>query len=156
MSPRSLPSDKPHLPPPVFFVGALAVMAGLHAVLPLGRWLDWPWTLSGPAVIACGLGVGLAGARRFRRHATAVRPFEPASVLVTDGIFRYSRSPMYGGMVLMLLGAGLLLGTLAPLAVVPPFFLLLERRFVLREEALLEAAFGASYRTYRGRVRRWI
>ncbi len=56
----------------------------------------------------------------------------------------------------MLAGLAVLLGSLAPLAVVPVFMVLIEYRFIRREEAMLEGTFGAAYTEYRARVRRWI
>jgi protein-S-isoprenylcysteine O-methyltransferase Ste14 len=63
---------------------------------------------------------------------------------------------MYLGMSLILLGAGALLGSASPFAVVPVFIALLDRIFIIKEEQKLENTFGDQYRQYRNQVRRWI
>jgi len=131
-------------------------MMVLDLTFPLGRWIPWPWTLLGTAPILLGFAVASSGRRRFRHHDTPVRPFEPSRALVTDGVFRYTRNPMYGGLLLVLAGTGVLLGTISPLLVIPVFLGLIEWRFVRGEEAFLQERFGAAYREYRARVRRWL
>ena len=85
-----------------------------------------------------------------------MRPFEPSTALVEDGPFRFSRNPMHLGMVLVLAGAFILLGSLSPLFVLPAFVWLLHTRFVVREEAHMERHFGDCYLDYKRRVRRWL
>ncbi|MGD8385312.1 MAG: isoprenylcysteine carboxylmethyltransferase family protein, partial [Lysobacterales bacterium] len=83
-------------------------------------------------------------------------PFSPATTLVTGGLYRYTRNPMYLGMTLMLLGMALLLGSVTALAPVAGFARVIHKRFVLPEEAFLEKAFGQAYLDYKLRVRRWL
>jgi protein-S-isoprenylcysteine O-methyltransferase Ste14 len=94
--------------------------------------------------------------RRFKRAGTTIRPFEDSSALVTDGLFAFSRNPIYLGAVVGLLGIFVVLGSLSPLAVIPPFVTIIRARFIAVEERMLEAAFGDAYRDYMKRVRRWI
>ena len=79
-----------------------------------------------------------------------------ATHLVTSGLYRWSRNPMYCGLLIALLGWGAILGSLAPLAAV----ILLQRILVIvqikPEELALEARFGDAYRDYKRRVNRWI
>jgi protein-S-isoprenylcysteine O-methyltransferase Ste14 len=79
-----------------------------------------------------------------------------SSALVVDGPFRFTRNPVYLGMVLFLFGVGVLLGSLTPFLVIPLFALVIDRRFVRVEEAMLTKAFGPSYSAYQSRVRRWL
>ena len=92
--------------------------------------------------------------RRFL-NTTSFYPFATPTTLVTRGPFRLSRDPMYLGMVLVLIGVALLLGSVTPWVVVPLFVVLIDARFVRREEKDLEGA-GDAFRAYRARVRRWI
>lgn len=85
-----------------------------------------------------------------------MKPFEESSALVTGGVFRVARNPMYLGMALIVLGAALLLGSATPLAVVILLALLLDRAFISPEERMLADTFGDQFQEYRGRVRRWI
>jgi protein-S-isoprenylcysteine O-methyltransferase Ste14 len=109
----------------------------------------------GVVPIVVGAVVTAASARLFDRLQTAVKPFEAARVLVVEGAYRYSRNPMYLGMILTLAGFATVLGTLAPLLALPSFVLLIAT-FVAREEQLLEQQFGPAYLEYKRGVRRWL
>ncbi|WP_455210731.1 methyltransferase family protein [Kaarinaea lacus] len=76
--------------------------------------------------------------------------------MITKGVFGISRHPMYLGMVLILFGIALLMGTLTPFFIVPIFALLMQNRFIVAEERMLEAKFGATWLDYKARVRQWM
>jgi protein-S-isoprenylcysteine O-methyltransferase Ste14 len=142
--------------PPVYFSGAIIVEVMLHFLLPLHQFPVFPWRLLGIVFLVIGLVLNALTALTFKKHKTTVRPFEKSTALVTGGVFKISRNPMYLGMSLILLGAGALLGSASPFAVVPVFIALLDRIFIIKEEQKLENTFGDQYRQYRNRVRRWI
>jgi protein-S-isoprenylcysteine O-methyltransferase Ste14 len=75
---------------------------------------------------------------------------------VLDGPFRFSRNPMYLGMVTLLIGVAIGLGSATPWLVIPAFFFLISKRFIAAEERKMEVEFGAEYLSYRSKVRRWI
>jgi len=106
--------------------------------------------------MAAGLGVVVAAALQFKQAETAIKPFERASALVTGGVFRVSRNPMYLAMVVMQTGAAFGLGTLLTFFVPPALAWLLTRKFIEKEEAALSETFGAEYDRYKSRVRRWL
>jgi protein-S-isoprenylcysteine O-methyltransferase Ste14 len=140
---------------------AWAVAAG--AVWALGR--GWPapgWGGPGAFGVALGLaGAGAfvagAGVWQFRRAATSLSPFAGARVrgLVVDGVYAWTRNPMYLGLALALAGVVVWRGSWA--AVVPgPLFCAYLQRFQIRpEERDLSAAFGPEFAAYRARVGRW-
>ncbi len=142
--------------PPVWFLLALVGQAALQHWLPLATVLPAPWHLAGLLPLVAGLGIAAVAARAFARAGTAIRPFRPMSALVETGLYRVTRNPMYLGMLLVLAGSAMLTGSLSPFLVLPVFFVIIRQRFVLREEALLEAQFGAQYRAFRERVPRWL
>ncbi|HKL61995.1 MAG TPA: PEMT/PEM2 methyltransferase family protein [Woeseiaceae bacterium] len=142
--------------PPVYFLASLLAMLVLHRYLPIARIIEPPLTWLGLVPLLLGLVSAIAGARAFGRAGTSVKPFREAKALVTDGIFRVSRNPMYLGMVSALLGVAILLGTVGAFLPVPLFFFVLEHWFVRPEERMLEQLFGEHYREYRRRVRRWM
>jgi len=146
---------KPLLPP-AYFLASICAMLALHLLLPLARVLPFPWTLLGTAAVIAGVALNLAADRAFKRHQTTVKPFEVSASLITEGVFRVSRNPMYLGMVLVLLGFAIVLGTLAPFAVYAAFAVLLHYRFVRTEERMLADKFAADWRAYSAQVRRWI
>jgi protein-S-isoprenylcysteine O-methyltransferase Ste14 len=94
--------------------------------------------------------------RSLKRHQTTVKPFESSRVLVTEGVFRVSRHPMYLGMILTVAGIAVLLGSLTPWSIVLLLAVLLDARFIRIEESMLEGAFGEEYRRYKKQARRWI
>lgn len=148
-------SNPRRLMPPVYFLGALVLMTVLHLVAPGRRLVGPPWEYLGVLGILIGLWLAVTGTRLFGRHGTPIRPFQTSTALVTEGPYRFTRNPMYLGMVLVLSGAATVLGTFTPWLVVPAFVLLIQRRFIRGEETLLEQTFGERYSSYRERVRRW-
>jgi len=142
--------------PPTYFYAAVLLMVGLHVAAPLHRLVPWPWSLAGVLPVLIGIALNLWAARLFKRAGTTEKPFEESAALVTDGPFRFTRNPMYVGMVLILIGEGVLLGSASPFAVVPVFAVLMQVLFIRHEEQAMAAAFGDAWRAYRTRVRPWI
>lgn len=105
-----------------------------------------------------GLALTVAGVAAFRRAGTTVDPRVPgkASGLVRDGIYRYSRNPMYVGFVALLGAWGAWLGALGALPVLLVYFLWLDRVQIPAEEAAIARLFGADYEAYCAKVRRWL
>jgi len=112
------------------------------------RWWGLPFAAGGFLLVVVGAG-------RFR-GVTTLRPYEEPRVLVTDGLHRYSRNPMYLGLLVSVVGAWIMLGSLSPGLVLLFLYWLLRTRFIAYEEHVLEARFGNAYREYRRRVRRWL
>jgi len=146
---------KPLLPP-TYLLASLVVMIGLCVFLPVATVLSWPWKVTGIVPVAVGIALNLAAYRAFKRHETTVRPFAVSTSLVREGVFRFSRNPMYLGMLLILIGVALFLGALTPFAVSAVFALLMRYRFVRIEERMLADRFGAQWQRYSARVRRWV
>ena len=105
-----------------------------------------------------GIFFAIAGVRSFKRAHTTVNPMQPnsASSLVTSGIYRHTRNPMYVGMVAVLISwACLLLSPLSLLGVIG-FAVYLQRFQIEPEERTMLALFAEDYSQYQQRVRRWI
>jgi protein-S-isoprenylcysteine O-methyltransferase Ste14 len=144
------------LSPPSLLLGGLIAQAGVHVTLPIVRVLEWPWALLGVAPLLTGIALMVVADLQFKRVGTPVRPGRPATALVTGGVFRISRNPMYAGMLLVLYGAAMVLGTLSPLLVPPLIGRVLSVRFIRWEERVLLESFGSDYRDYTRRVGRWV
>lgn len=155
MSSSPVPTPKKTLPP-TYLLLAVMLMVGMHVLLPSVILLPLPWKAVGAFLMASGIAINLMGNNTFKHHQTTIKPFQTSSALVTTGIFRYSRNPMYLGMVALLVGLGLLLGSGPPFVVVPIFVLLITQRFIHVEEQMLADTFDATYHAYCKRVRRWI
>jgi protein-S-isoprenylcysteine O-methyltransferase Ste14 len=142
--------------PPTYFLAALVLMIVLHLAAPLRAIVFWPWTLIGLMPLLAGILLNIAADRSFTRHRTTVNPFARSTSLVTVGVFRFTRNPMYLGMVLALAGTAILLGSLAPWIPVVALAVLLDRAFVAPEERRLAEIFTDQYEQYRRSVRRWL
>jgi protein-S-isoprenylcysteine O-methyltransferase Ste14 len=141
------------MPPRFFLLFALGGTV-LHYTMGGPVLLRLPWL--GVGLGAAGLGVMLWGARTFAAAKTTLKPFEESRVVVRDGPYRFTRNPMYLGMVAMLGGLALALGTLGPWLAAGAHAATLQLRFIRNEERALAAALGEPYSSYRRSVRRWL
>jgi protein-S-isoprenylcysteine O-methyltransferase Ste14 len=92
----------------------------------------------------------------FKKNKTTVKPYKNPTEFITSGPFRISRHPMYLGMMLILLGATIVSGTLIIFVFPIAFIILMEIFFIPFEEKNLERIFGRKYLSYKSRVRRWL
>jgi protein-S-isoprenylcysteine O-methyltransferase Ste14 len=148
--------QKRRILPPIYFFGAIGLMVALDRLLPLMTLIQPPVTYLGWLLLALAVAVALAVHRQFKRAGTTIKPFGRSNALVTDGLFAFSRNPIYLGMVMGLVGTFVGLGSLSPLVIIPPFVYIIRTRFIAVEERMLEDVFGEAYRDYRNRVRRWL
>ena len=149
---------RPRIPPPILMLLGAGLMWALDHWMPLGQWTSAPWNRLGGLVAAVGIAIAVAAFARFRKAGTTVNPVDPskASRLVTDGIFRVSRNPMYLGLLLLLIGWAVWLGSVSPLVVPPLFVVVITLVQIIPEEQALGQRFGEQYLSYRRSVARWI
>ena len=154
-----MPSLELKIPPPlvaVVIAGAMYAAAALLAPV----WALPPNVRVFVALALAGLGAAfdLAGMLAFRKAKTTINPLTPqrSSAVVTHGVYRLTRNPMYVGLVLILLGLAVYLASpwalLGPLA----FGAFITRFQIQPEERALTARFGTAYTDYCARVRRWL
>jgi protein-S-isoprenylcysteine O-methyltransferase Ste14 len=145
-------------PPPLLFLGALEIGAGLDfALVRVSTGLPAPLRLgSGAVLAAAAVGLLVGALRRFRRAGTAVEPWRPSTTLVTDGVYRFTRNPIYLGMAPLYLALALAMNSVGALVLLVPLMALLQVGVIRREERYLERRFGDSYRRYKASVRRWV
>lgn len=142
--------------PPVYFLASLFIEIGLHYRAPMATIVSQPWNLAGIAIIIAGVAIVIQPALAFRKADTSIIPFRESSSLVRDGMYRFSRNPMYLGMLTVLTGVAAILGSLGPLFVPVLFYLIIRHRFIRVEESMLEEKFGDEYLEFKRSVRRWI
>jgi len=145
--------------PPVIPYSTLVVACLLQWLEPLGLLAHLGQMLRivpGAAVVAAGMTMMAAGHRAMARHGTAVNPLRPTTALVTDGVFRYTRNPLYVGVSIALCGVALIFALDWVLVLIVPAFMLLHVAVVRREERYLEQKFGDAYRLYKSRVPRYL
>jgi protein-S-isoprenylcysteine O-methyltransferase Ste14 len=146
--------------PPVVVVlacaGAMWLLASASGPSPVGAAMR---ASAATLLAVAGIALAVAGIREFRAARTTVNPLHPeqAAAMVTGGIYRCSRNPMYLGMLCLLAAWAAWLGQLAPLMVGLPAFVLYMNQFQIRpEERALEQRFGPAFGEYAARVRRWL
>lgn len=142
--------------PPHYLLGAVLLSLALDRWLPVAHLWGRPWTLLGGGIIIAAIVVNLYLAIGFRRRSTTIIPFQESTVLITDGLYRFSRNPIYVSMVVLLCGVAIALGSLSPWLVPPIFAATVSRQIIQHEEAMLTENFGDQYRDYCQRVRRWL
>ena len=110
------------------------------------------------ALVVIGLSISISGMVSFRRAKTTINPSKPsaASSLVTSGVYRYTRNPMYLGLSVTLMAWAVFLSNLLALVAVPLFVLYISRFQISPEERVLSSLFGAEYAAYKEKVRRWL
>jgi protein-S-isoprenylcysteine O-methyltransferase Ste14 len=131
-------------------------MLVLHWILPI-RWIsNWALLIGGFGLIALGLMIAFGAEGQFRRRGTTVDHLGITTKLVTDGWFKYSRNPMYLSLVLILIGAWIMLGSISPVLGVITYLFVTNKGYITQEEKRLAATFGREYESYRMRTRRWL
>jgi len=146
---------KKSMPTTYLFI-SIVVMTVLHSLFPAMRIIPPPWNLLGLVPLALGVIINLVADKAFHKANTTVKPFEESSALITRGVFRASRNPMYLGFVLILIGIAVLMRSLTPYVVVPAFAILIDRMYITVEERMLAERFGAEWEKYRQSTRRWL
>ena len=112
-----------------------------------------------PLIYAVALLGGLLANRQFHvpfRAETNVSPYMPATSIVTEGPYRFTRNPLYLSMTLLYGGVSALANALPPVLLLPLVLRLMRRGVIEREESYLEQKFGDVYLEYKVRVPRWI
>jgi protein-S-isoprenylcysteine O-methyltransferase Ste14 len=147
---------KPRIFPPFWLAFAIITMLALDRWLPVVELT--PSFTSGFAwlLLLPGLAITLIAASGFRRAKTGIVPFSQSTALVTGGIYRFTRNPMYLGMAVLLAGLALKLGSLGAWIPIPVLIAILQRQFVRNEEIFLTAIYGDAFRSYQENVRRWL
>ena len=145
--------------PILFFPAGILVGLVLDRLLPLPFAIPEtdrvPWIVGGPLILI-GLVLFAAGVRNFSRAATPLPTNQPARVLVTTGIYGWTRNPIYLGFLLVYGGIGVATQSPWVLILTLPLAITVRYGVVAREEAYLERRFGDAYLDYKRRVRRWL
>ncbi len=145
------------IPPPVIYVAALAIGFVLNYLWPMSPLSGSSRYVIGSVLILVNVLIMPPVLRRFRRAGTAFFDLrKPASALITEGPYRFSRNPSYVSLTLLYLGIGILLNNGWILILVAPVFLVMDLWVVRREERHLEAKFGEEFLRYKAAVRRWL
>ncbi len=144
--------------PPVIHVIAIALGFLVEWVVPVriagnGRWIA---LLAGCVLLGTAVGLITWTATIMYRAGTTPNPTRPTTALVIKGPFRVTRNPMYLAWEIICVGVGLAANALWPIVMAVPAAFVTRRLVIEKEERYLERKFGAEYKDYKTRVRRWI
>ncbi|MEO7938612.1 MAG: isoprenylcysteine carboxylmethyltransferase family protein [Burkholderiaceae bacterium] len=146
------------IPPPAIAIAAALIIWGIAHWAPQMA-IPGPIRLATALVlVALGVACSVAGVIAFRRAHTTVNPTTPdaASSLVRTGIYRFTRNPMYLGLLLILCGWAIFLSSLWGLLGAGAFVLYLNAFQIAPEERALARIFGSTFAAYTASVRRWL
>jgi protein-S-isoprenylcysteine O-methyltransferase Ste14 len=141
--------------PPVLALLYLATALGMHWIFPALHQGIVALPALGLACSLLGFGIALWSSWWFKRSHVALCPTAPTDALVTEGPYRFSRNPIYLGIILFMLGIALYMGSIPFYLATAAFFATIDGIFIPYEENKLEKTFGARYRDFKKRVRRW-
>jgi protein-S-isoprenylcysteine O-methyltransferase Ste14 len=142
--------------PPRIALALLIIATVLHVLLPAQSSYQYSSIYLSGALVLLGFAVMMLAWLQFKERKVAICPTANTDSLITDGIYRLTRNPMYLGMVTMLGGVAVFFGTLPFYVVTIVYFVLIDRWFCMYEEEKLVATFGREYAAYKSKVRRWL
>ena len=132
----------------------MAILLGWLAPFPIPAPMFIKWI--GLGLSALGFILGVLAIIEFRRARTTADPKSPTQKIVTSGIYRYTRNPIYLGFVLILIGLPLNMGIYWGIILVWPLITFMNNMVIKHEEAYLENKFKEQYTDYKSQVRRWL
>lgn len=144
------------IPPPLIFFGfmsaAIFVQREYPVLLPRFVFLE----IVGGLLMLASIVIAALAWQRFRKADTHVEPWKPTSAIVADGVFSFSRNPMYVAMSLFVFSFGLIQGEILVMLSVIPAAVTVYFVAIKKEEAYLGRKFGDEYLDYKKKVRRWV
>jgi protein-S-isoprenylcysteine O-methyltransferase Ste14 len=160
MATKSDPNNLDHadvkIPPPLIYVAGFVLGLALERFFPELVLPKIPSRVAALLCIALGVTIAVWSVGLFHRERTSFVPIKPTTTLVIYGPYRFTRNPMYLGLVCVYLGIALWFGIFWALILLPAVMALIQRYVIIREEQYLERKFGGAYLKYKADVRRWI
>jgi len=142
--------------PPFLLLISTLLMILLHFIVPFQIVVHNPFNFFGLFLIILGLVTARKVSKTFSKIDTEIHTFKKPRQIVTNGLFQYSRNPIYLGFVIVLIGLNIVLGSLTPFIVVLIFVFVTDYWYIPFEEKNMQEQFGQDYRNYKKKVRRWI
>lgn len=146
-------------PPPLIYLGFLILGLVLEFLVVRTQGLDMPATLRWTVValfLLVGIAAIVAAVLRFRRAGTPAPPWQPTTAFVAQGIYRFTRNPMYLGMTLIYCAIGVAADAPVVFWMLVPLAVTIHYGVVVREERYMAGKFGDAYIDYANRVPRWL
>ena len=141
--------------PPVIILIAILFQIALHKLLPIMIIFEKMYWI-GIVMGFLGFFISTGSILLFRINKTTMIPFQDSSFLITNGIYKCTRNPMYLGMLFVQFGIAIYFGSISPFIIPFLFIPIMNSRIIQHEEVILEKQFGESYMIFKNSVRRWI
>lgn len=142
--------------PPMWLAIGIIAQFALNELFPGIYFATTAGQLVGGVILVVGLAMLVVAGGLFKQADTDLIPFKDVTALVTTGVYRYTRNPMYLGMALVLLGCAVTVGAATAFLIPPLFMVIIHYRFILPEEQMLRELFPQEFPAYCSQVRRWI
>ena len=133
-----------------------ALMVVLHYLYPIGMLILYPFNLIGILVVVGGLIMAIKAKKMFIQEKLPLSPVGDPVKILTTGLYRVSRNPMYLGFVIMLIGIWVILGSVTPMVGPLALYLIINSYYIPFEEKKMNESFAEDWKEYTQRVRRWI
>jgi protein-S-isoprenylcysteine O-methyltransferase Ste14 len=147
-----------YIPPPVIYVGIYFFAFFLQWILPINNSLmeKDATKFIGIIFFLTGIYLALRGVKRFIQTGNTLVTMKPATSLQIEGIYTFTRNPMYFGLACLYLGFTCFFGNWWNIILFPILIIVIQEYVIKREEKYLEQKFGEDYKRYRENVRRWV
>lgn len=147
-----------YLPPPIIYVGFFFIGWFLQKFLPINNSIIEKDATKFIGIIFFLLAIylGIRGVGRFIKTGNTIVTMRPSSSLQQEGMYSFTRNPMYLGMICGYLGLTWFFGNWWHIILLPVLIIILQEYVIKREESYLEREFGDEYASYRKKVRRWV
>ena len=141
--------------PPIFALFLIIISVILHYTYPIKIIFIFPYNLFGLTGIIIGLCIAFNGKKTFQKLGAPVIPGTKPLIIVKEGLYNYTRNPMYLGFIIFLLGLAIIIGSISAFLSPIVFFIIINFFYIPFEEKLMEKIFGKEFLNYKNQVRRW-
>lgn len=142
--------------PPFLFLICIVIMIAVRNLIVIKEIIPKPFNHAGITLIIIGILMTIIVRKGFEKIDTEIHTFKNPRKLVTNGLFKFSRNPIYLGFAISLFGVWVLLGTILPIIGFLLFIVVTNAWYIPFEERIMENVFGKEYEKYKSKVRKWI
>ncbi len=143
-------------PPPLIFLSVIFFSYVLHYFWPIGIADVLFHKYIGIIILGLGISIVIIGKNTFSRAQTNIEPWKPTKKIITTGIYKYSRNPIYLALCVMQVGIGIIVNSLWMIISLAISVALVYHTAIKKEEIYLAAKFGDEYKIFKNKVRRWL
>lgn len=140
----------------MLFLICIVFMIAIKSIVVFKVIIPQPFNYVGIVPVVTGALMMMVVSKVFNQVNTEIHTFRQPKKLVTTGLFKISRNPIYLGFTIMLVGIWVLLGTLLPIIGCLVFIVIADLWYIPYEERTMEQIFGNEYLAYKTKVRRWL